>query len=430
MDLNSDKYWKRLNWNENNPDRTKFNNVCHWGQLKLFYTEIEFITLCIERGYNLDNCTMLYIGAAPGTHIKYLHKLFPTLHWILIDPNHFNIHENDYIDIFTKKDGFFTDDMIPLIKSHHFIKRYPNLLFISDIRTNTQETTIFKEMLDQQRWLLKLRADMSMLKFRLPYTIKDGNSNWKYSLQDIKPYIKTNIKYKTGAYNLYYLYGDIYVQLFPPKFSTETRLIIDRKRDGYKMYNYNTVVYEEKCFHYNTNIRIVPCHYKQAENLKYHILGATNNYETCSEYYIVEQYLLATNNIATFDNVCKLLYEIRHFHTLIISSINEIKFNKSLATCAMSTIIIERFPNYNNFVVYMTKAADNNITSKEIINNITTLYNTITKKNEQYLTWFNQGKLLSKYQYTDQINLIHNANKINKAVINTITNYYNTYTAK
>ena len=54
----------------------------HWGQRKLLFSEIEFLTL-----YGHLAKTVVYAGAAPGTHINYLSKeLFPEHKWVLVDP--------------------------------------------------------------------------------------------------------------------------------------------------------------------------------------------------------------------------------------------------------------------------------------------------------------------------------------------------------
>lgn len=69
--------------------------VEHWGQRKLLMSEIEFLT-----NYATDNCTVVYVGAAPGTHINYMSNvLFPKLNFILIDPLRFNVSETDKIKI-------------------------------------------------------------------------------------------------------------------------------------------------------------------------------------------------------------------------------------------------------------------------------------------------------------------------------------------
>ena len=54
--------------------RKEIKTVIHWGQMKLLLCEIEFLTR-----YSTNAKTVLYVGAAPGTHIVYLMQLFPHL---------------------------------------------------------------------------------------------------------------------------------------------------------------------------------------------------------------------------------------------------------------------------------------------------------------------------------------------------------------
>ena len=58
--------------------------VVHWGQRKLLLSEIEFLTL-IGRN-DLRGATVVYARAGPGTHIPQLTRMFPQVHFILVDP--------------------------------------------------------------------------------------------------------------------------------------------------------------------------------------------------------------------------------------------------------------------------------------------------------------------------------------------------------
>ncbi len=92
------------------------DNSKHWGQRKLLFTEIEFLTLHCQA-----NCTVVYAGSAPGNitlsislrifahiyvlrsighHIWYMAEiLFPTLDFILIDPAPFAHKQTPQIQI-------------------------------------------------------------------------------------------------------------------------------------------------------------------------------------------------------------------------------------------------------------------------------------------------------------------------------------------
>lgn len=98
-----------------------------WGQRKLLLTEIEFLT-----EFAKDGDTVLYIGAAPGTHIPYLAgELFPYVAFVLYDPARFDFDPvrdglvnvrivNDFFrDIDVQEFQFFTEsDMIQAVQHH------------------------------------------------------------------------------------------------------------------------------------------------------------------------------------------------------------------------------------------------------------------------------------------------------------------------
>src|SRR3990167_6735439 len=70
--------------------RDLFRSTLHWGQRKLFISELVLLTKHAKSGD-----TVLYIGAAPGTHIRFLIELFPNLKWVLYDKRPFDIeHDN------------------------------------------------------------------------------------------------------------------------------------------------------------------------------------------------------------------------------------------------------------------------------------------------------------------------------------------------
>ncbi len=65
--------------------RTKHNkHIIHIGQLKLFLSEVEFLTERLKS--HKDNVIMVYAGSSPCHHASYLSKMFPGLKMVLIDP--------------------------------------------------------------------------------------------------------------------------------------------------------------------------------------------------------------------------------------------------------------------------------------------------------------------------------------------------------
>lgn len=125
--------------------------VNHWGQRKLLLSEIEFLT---EHGS--PGCIVIYAGAAPGTHIPYLVKLFPEVQtFVLYDPADFNVTNSERIEV---NQGFFTDEVASRLKERF---RNDSVLFISDIRTadpkvmseEEVEENVVSDMTMQMGWV-------------------------------------------------------------------------------------------------------------------------------------------------------------------------------------------------------------------------------------------------------------------------------------
>ena len=208
----------------------------HWGQRKLLLTEIDFLTE--NTSPNERNTVVIYVGAAPGDHLPYLTKLFPTLKYVFIDPQFSNkitkISSRDFdrnvkIEILSKE--FNNDEAIKFQKEHEEWK----ILFISDIRNlkyNTgegnEEKIIKEDMEIQKEWINIIDPYVSMIKFRLPYPGEGVNENFEY------------------------LDGTLHLQPFAPISSTEVRLIVKR---GAKVKNYNIVKHEQQMYYFNDEIR-------------------------------------------------------------------------------------------------------------------------------------------------------------------------------
>jgi hypothetical protein len=207
------------------------HSAVHWGQRKLLMSEIEFLLNYGEP----KNTTVIYAGGAPGDHTTFLSKIFPHIHFILIDPAKFNIKPSPKITI---KKEFMTNDLAKQFYDEYKTKKGHNLLFISDVRSvdfriNTLEITeeeIQNDMKMQQDWYKILKPNAGMLKFRLPWI-----GSWDAP-------VKTN-----------YLSGDICLPIYGARTTTETRLIV--KGDGNKMKNYDNKKYESQMYYFNTEIR-------------------------------------------------------------------------------------------------------------------------------------------------------------------------------
>lgn len=134
----------------------------HWGQRKLFMNELELLTLHAEAGD-----TVLYAGAAPGTHVAFLaDRLFPEVTFVLVDPAPFRVRPSARIRLVQ---GLMTDELAREYSSSSSTegegegKGGPKrVIFVSDIRrTHASEDLILEDMLDQQRWHDILRPKVS-----------------------------------------------------------------------------------------------------------------------------------------------------------------------------------------------------------------------------------------------------------------------------
>lgn len=163
--------------------------VVHWGQLKLFLSELQFLS---EHGHFSD--TIVYAGAAPGTHIKYLSEMFPKHKFILWDPRPFNVKG----PMIETHEDFFTDEVAQQYAGK-------DILFVSDIRTGDSqndagafEGRVSVDMTWQMNWHKIMSPAMGMYKFRLPY--EEGKTE--------------------------YMAGTLQMQVFAPTSTTELRLIV------------------------------------------------------------------------------------------------------------------------------------------------------------------------------------------------------------
>lgn len=104
-------------------------STVHFGQRKLHLSEIEFLTnFCKDISEIKEKITLIYAGAAPGTHITKLSSMFPFINFVLVDPAPFIVKPSEQIEII---EDYFTDSM-----AEDMFSKYKNdlRLFISDIR--------------------------------------------------------------------------------------------------------------------------------------------------------------------------------------------------------------------------------------------------------------------------------------------------------
>lgn len=281
--------------------------TCHNGQRKLLFTEIEFLSI-VAKEHKLSDCLVLYIGAAEGYHIPILHRMFPDVKFLLIDPRDFYAKLYEQPDVYTIINEFYTDDITDRVLK---IANGRKILFISDIRVETTEENILNDIFNQQKWLILLDAEYYMLKFRLPYIDDKGAYlNKEFDSSMVKNKIVT-IKKKKKEDEIELLNGDIYIQLYPPSRSSETRLIGKKKNNKFEITTYSISDYDEKLNYYNNFIRNSPNYFKESEKVKYHLLGYDDGYDSVGEYYIMYHYILNyLKKEPSFNHIIELLYEM------------------------------------------------------------------------------------------------------------------------
>ena len=227
----------------------------HWGQRKLLLSEIEFLTK-----YSSSGDLVIYAGAAPAIHTPMLAELFPQLKFILIDPIPFAIKPTKNMEL---RNEYFTSVM-----AKEFIDK--DILFICDIRIandtkhyKPSEKEVKNDMLLQQKWVEIMRPKYSMLKFRLP---------WNEDKME-------------------YLDGNLYLQPWGPRTTTETRLIVEKSLINNKKI-WDCKKYEEQMFYFNT---ITRC--KCFTTISIKIPHLDNCYDCTSEVIIINNYLIKYKQI-------------------------------------------------------------------------------------------------------------------------------------
>ncbi len=248
----------------------------HIGQLKLLLSEIEFLTPYYGRSLRV-----IYAGAAPGVHIPILAQMFPTMHFVLVDPAQSMISNGEYANIEVIQD-FMSDAL-----ASDFATRFSSeslLLFISDVRVGApigskesdeaQQLRIQRDMDAQRRWVELMRPLSSILKFRLPWSIG----------------AKTD-----------YLGGKIYFPVYGKCLTHEARLIVPRDAPARE---YDNRRYEKQMAYFNQVLRpaIQPA------------FGGGRCYDCTAFRWIVCKYLAvsagydvgrARNNYSAIDSMCR-----------------------------------------------------------------------------------------------------------------------------
>lgn len=167
-----------------------FRPALHVGQRKLFVAELRFLTDVLRTWR--ESATVVYVGAASGSHLPALAALFPNVSWHLYDPAPFAPELAAVPGVHLTR-GLFT-------QQHALAWRARGCdLFISDARLGNAEQQVAASMTAQAEWLETIRPRRAaMLKFRPPY----------------------------GSGSFTYLAGRVMLQCWAPTRSSEARLIL------------------------------------------------------------------------------------------------------------------------------------------------------------------------------------------------------------
>jgi hypothetical protein len=159
--------------------------------------------------------------------------MFPKVKFILYDGAKFDSVLKKYPNVFELHTEFVDVPLIKKLKKMRFLQEdCDRMIFLSDIRRGNDDHDVFeknveKDMRLQEQWVKILKPALTLLKFRLPYGID------KYT----------------------YMKGDIYLQIWPPKHSAETRLLV-RQKDIGKSKKYNCTKYDNALFFHNKYDRV------------------------------------------------------------------------------------------------------------------------------------------------------------------------------
>lgn len=231
--------------------RTDEKKTClHWGQKKLLIQEIEFLT----QNMGEDN-RVLYIGASPGTHIPILSEWFPTMAFILYDPEPIRFTPNARTRYYNKR--FERADA----------KLMQGCLLISDIRTmgatyTDSEKYIAGDMQNQREIYHALKPRAALMKFRLPYN--------------------------HGV--TFYPEGELLLPIWGPQTTTEVRLRTKKYWGLEHDVAYGHKHLENQMFYFNTVFR--PANFYDAlENKDHFPLGYDTCYDCVGELNVIDRYM-------------------------------------------------------------------------------------------------------------------------------------------
>jgi len=272
------------------------NGTYHLGQLKLFMSELMFLSKMMDKGSEGTD-TVVYAGAAPGHHISILASMFPKAKFELWDPRSFKVENRSNIETHV---AFFTNEVADSYRKRR--ESGEAILFISDIRDkkaagmrtafksseesgmDADEELISTDMVLQREWCDIIRPKAAFLKFRFPW--KPGTTS--------------------------YYGGKIYLQPYY-SIATETRLLVT---DFDKIVEYDHDEYNDKLYFFHANIRFDP-----VEDDRWKKIMTSNNIKLSWDNYIgfyTVSFYIGTSKTVTDQAVYDMFMDIVKKHKAML----------------------------------------------------------------------------------------------------------------
>ena len=216
----------------------KNKTVIKWGQLKLFLETLYSMIKVLNGEEQVVH--VIYCGSAPGTSLVQLCSMLPCLRLYLIDPRQQAPGLKGHPQVMEIKNQYFTDDTAKYYSKKMKIPKQnkEKVIFMSDIRIATDDTSIVRDNTIQANWHNIIKPDWSFLKFRCPYNAPNNK-----------------IMYFDAKY---------YFQPYAPLASTETRVFVPTNCE---MKEIDIMEYQRICLFHNRVLR--PSCYEEGINYKY-----------------------------------------------------------------------------------------------------------------------------------------------------------------
>ena len=259
------------------------NFPCHFGQKKCFYSLFNFLVVCSEK-FDLKDCLLAYVGAAPGYNISLVLDYFPDLFADLYDPKKIYVgSKSSQINIFSKKAGFVSQTTCNKLNDRCHEMNKKHLLLFWDIRTTTNDNSIALDMRTQFRLTRLVKPAAVCFKFRPIYDV----------------------------FQFKYISGEIHLQVNPPVRSVESRLIAFSDFDG----NFAEEVYDvdelDRVLQaYNQNMRSRLFTSEPCKILRKMNIGLTGDYENAIEIDRVTRYLFLSSDKPAINDIINMVLEI------------------------------------------------------------------------------------------------------------------------